>query len=483
MAEADARARLGAPLDADGNETGLAVIGMGKLGGEELNYSSDIDLMFVYGAEGETAGGAEGCASNCDYFARVCREVVSLIESVTEDGYVFRVDLRLRPEGRSGAVAHSLAAYQAYHQERAELWERQALLKARVSAGDPNVGARFMDWARDVVYRPGVDARILPAIRAMKQQIDQELGRRGESLAANVKLGRGGIREIEFIVQALQLLYGGDDPWLRERNSLKALFRLTERGYLAPDLGRALSHALVHLRTVEHRLQRVPVRAVEAQHQERRMRFPADAAHERPGVHRDDRRRRQPIRQRDRTDDRGGHQRAHQPTDRRARRRAYPPMHGDQRRDGDEIRAHARRRVRRRPARQRHAAEEREFHDDGDEEPGEREERPQREHERPFGFARGPPARGLPGDQRNREERRDRDPQPRRDHAHDRPEPDPIVERPRHERVRVRDKRRPDPEAEDRPPERAADENGREQSHGRAKYARFSAFQSRDVAL
>src|SRR6185436_11150771 len=145
--------------------------------------------------------------------------------------------------------------YRTYHRERAELWERQALLKARVAAGDERVGARFMDFARDVVYRPGLDERILPAVGAMKQGIDRELSRRGESLASNVKLGRGGIREIEFIVQALQLLYGGDDPWLRERNSLKALFRLTERGYLAPELGRTLSHALVHLRTVEHRLQ------------------------------------------------------------------------------------------------------------------------------------------------------------------------------------------------------------------------------------
>jgi [glutamine synthetase] adenylyltransferase / [glutamine synthetase]-adenylyl-L-tyrosine phosphorylase len=168
---------------------------------------------------------------------------------------VFRVDLRLRPEGRMGAVALSLDAYRAYHRERAELWERQALLKARMTAGDARVGARFEAWAMDTVYRPGLDARILPAVRGMKQAIDRELGRRGESLVSNVKLGRGGIREIEFVVQALQLLYGGDDPWLRERNSLKALFRLTERGYLAPDLGRALSHALVHLRTVEHRLQ------------------------------------------------------------------------------------------------------------------------------------------------------------------------------------------------------------------------------------
>jgi glutamate-ammonia-ligase adenylyltransferase len=255
-AEADARARFGVPRDADGGETGLAVIGMGKLGGDELNYSSDIDLMFVYGADGDTAGGPEGGLPNGEYFARVARDLVAMIEAVTDEGYAFRVDLRLRPEGRMGPVAMSLDAFRAYHLSRAELWERQALLKARVAAGDPRVGARFMDWARDVVYRPGLDERVVPAIRGMKRAIDREIGRRaGEASATNVKLGRGGIREIEFLVQALQLLYGGDDPWLRERNSLKALFRLTERGYLAPDLGRRLSHALIHLRTVEHRLQ------------------------------------------------------------------------------------------------------------------------------------------------------------------------------------------------------------------------------------
>ncbi len=251
-----ARARFGAPLDAAGRETGLAVVGMGKLGGEELNYSSDVDLMFVYGAEGETAGGPEGRLENGEYFARVCRDVVAMIEEVTEEGYAFRVDLRLRPEGRMGPVAMSLDAYGAYHRDRAELWERQALLKARAVAGDQDVGARFMDWAGRTVYRAGIDERVLPAIHGMKREIDRALrGRHAEASARNVKLGRGGIREVEFLVQALQLLYGGDDPWLRERNSLKALFRLTERGYLAPDLGRRLSHALVHLRTVEHRLQ------------------------------------------------------------------------------------------------------------------------------------------------------------------------------------------------------------------------------------
>ncbi|HEV8617253.1 MAG TPA: bifunctional [glutamate--ammonia ligase]-adenylyl-L-tyrosine phosphorylase/[glutamate--ammonia-ligase] adenylyltransferase [Methylomirabilota bacterium] len=255
MADAEVRGRHGAPLDTEGAETGLAVVGMGKLGGEELNYSSDIDLMFVYGADGQTAGGPEGAIPSGEYFARVAREVIAIVESATEDGYAFRVDMRLRPEGRVGAIALSLEGYRAYHRERAELWERQALLKARISAGDARVGAPFMELVREVVYRPGLDERVVPAIRTMKRGIDRALERRADEPARNVKLGHGGIREIEFLVQALQLLYGGDDPWLRERNTLKALFRLTERGYLAPDLGRRLSHALVHLRTTEHRLQ------------------------------------------------------------------------------------------------------------------------------------------------------------------------------------------------------------------------------------
>ena len=254
MAEADARAEWGAPLDAGGCETGLSVIAMGKLGGEELNYSSDVDLMFVYGADGETAGGRGGRLANGEYFARVARDLCELIEAVTEEGYAFRVDLRLRPEGRMGAVVLSLDGYRAYYERRAELWERQALLKARVAAGHEPTGTGFMALAREVVYRPGVDEGIVRPIRLMKGEIDRSLAAKGRE-GENVKLGRGGIREIEFLVQALQLLYGGDDPWLRERPSLKVVFRLTERGYLAPALGRALSDAYVHLRTVEHRLQ------------------------------------------------------------------------------------------------------------------------------------------------------------------------------------------------------------------------------------
>ncbi|MDO8476415.1 MAG: bifunctional [glutamate--ammonia ligase]-adenylyl-L-tyrosine phosphorylase/[glutamate--ammonia-ligase] adenylyltransferase [Candidatus Rokubacteria bacterium] len=253
-AEADLRQRYGAPWGQDGTPAGLAVIGMGKLGGDELNYSSDIDLVFVYGDDGETSGGSEGRVPNGDYFARGARAIVEALESVTDEGYAFRVDLRLRPEGRMGGVILSLEGYRAYLAERAELWERQALIKARFCAGDAGVAARFFDIVRPFVFRPGVEPDIVAGVRGMKAQIDASLRAKGVE-RRHVKLGVGGIREVEFLVQALQLLYSGDDPWLRERNSLRAIFRLTERGYLPQSLGRFLGEALVFLRTVEHRLQ------------------------------------------------------------------------------------------------------------------------------------------------------------------------------------------------------------------------------------
>ena len=253
-AEADLRERYGLPQAEDGAPAGLAVIGMGKLGGDELNYSSDIDLVFVYGDDGETSGGSEGRIPNGDYFARGARAIVETLEAVTDEGYAFRVDLRLRPEGRMGGVILSLEGYRAYLAERAELWERQALIKARFCAGDAGVAARFFDIVRPFVFRPGVEPEIVAGIRGMKAQIDASLRAKGVQ-RRHVKLGVGGIREVEFLVQALQLLYSGDDPWLRERNSLRAIFRLTERGYLPQSLGRFLGDALRFLRTVEHRLQ------------------------------------------------------------------------------------------------------------------------------------------------------------------------------------------------------------------------------------
>jgi [glutamine synthetase] adenylyltransferase / [glutamine synthetase]-adenylyl-L-tyrosine phosphorylase len=244
----------GVPTGPDGAATGLAVIGMGKLGGDELNYSSDVDLIFVYGEDGRTTGGEAGRIDNGDFFTEVARAIVEALEAVTEEGHAFRVDLRLRPEGRMGALILSLESYRVYVSERAVLWERQALIKARFCAGDPAVAARFLELVRPFVFRPGQDPAIVGEIRQMKGAIDRSLRAKG-SPRRNVKLGIGGIREVEFLVQALQLLYGGDDPWLRERNTLRAIFRLTGRGYLSPALGRFLGDALVHLRTVEHRLQ------------------------------------------------------------------------------------------------------------------------------------------------------------------------------------------------------------------------------------
>ena len=253
-AEEELTPLYGTPTDAEGGPTGCAVIGMGKLGGDELNYSSDIDVIFVYGADGETSGGSAGRVDNGHYFAEAGRSIVRSLETVTEEGHVFRVDLRLRPEGRSGSLMLSLAGYRAYFAERAEPWERQALLKARFCAGEAGVATRFFELVRPFVFRPGVEHGIVAEIRRMKQEIDRSVRAKGGA-ARNVKLGRGGIREVEFLVQALQLLYAGDDPWLRERNSLRAIFRLTERGYLGHALGRFLGEALTYLRTVEHRLQ------------------------------------------------------------------------------------------------------------------------------------------------------------------------------------------------------------------------------------
>src|SRR6266542_3131547 len=246
--------QYGAPTGPEGAPTGLAVIGMGKLGGDELNYSSDIDLIFVYGDDGQTSGGEAGRVANGDFFARAARFIVDALEAATEEGYAFRVDLRLRPEGRMGALILSLDGYRTYFASRAELWERQALIKARFCAGDAGVGARFAELIRPFVFRPGLDPAIVGEVRKMKGAIDRSLRAKGAE-ERNVKLGRGGIREIEFLVQALQLLYGGDDSWLREKNTLRAIFRLTERGYLTPAIGRRLGDALVYLRTVEHRLQ------------------------------------------------------------------------------------------------------------------------------------------------------------------------------------------------------------------------------------
>jgi glutamate-ammonia-ligase adenylyltransferase len=245
--------RYGVPRHgADRTPTPFAVIALGKLGGEELNYSSDVDLCFVYEAEGETDG--TDAVSSRAFFARAAERLLATLTGMTEEGAVYRVDLRLRPEGTGGPLALPLDAYRQYHETRGALWERQALIKARVAAGDERLGRAFLDLARQVAYRPGVEREAIGEVRAVKARIDRMLAARGRQ-ERHVKLGLGGIREIEFHIQALQLLYGAHDPWLQERNSLRALHRLAERGYLSWEESRALSHAYVFLRTIEHRLQ------------------------------------------------------------------------------------------------------------------------------------------------------------------------------------------------------------------------------------
>ncbi len=263
-ADAELRGRFGKPVvqvpDGAGVPAGFAAIGMGKLGGKELNFSSDIDLMYVYSADGETEGvpGPDGSLSNRisnhQYFIKLAEKLSAAIGQNTEDGFVFRVDLRLRPEGRRGPLAQSLGGYEIYYESWGQAWERSALIKARPVAGDEAVGREFLDRITPFVYRKYLDFGAIVEIREMKQKINRDVEQKGKT-HRDVKLGYGGIREIEFLVQALQLIYGGRDRGLRERNSLRALHTLSQKGLLTYQEVADLSKAYIFLRTVEHRIQ------------------------------------------------------------------------------------------------------------------------------------------------------------------------------------------------------------------------------------
>ena len=264
LADADLRGRHGRPvvLNEDGSSApaGFAVIGMGKLGGGELNFSSDIDLMYVYTADGETEGvtGPDGSPtnriSNHQYFIKLAEKLTAAIGQNTDDGFVFRVDLRLRPEGQRGPLAQSLGGYEIYYESWGQVWERSALIKARPVAGDEAVGREFIERITPFVYRKYLDFGAIVEIREMKQKINRDVEQKGRT-HRDVKLGYGGIREIEFLIQALQLIYGGRDRALRERNSLIALYTLAQKGLLSYQESADLSKAYAFLRTVEHRIQ------------------------------------------------------------------------------------------------------------------------------------------------------------------------------------------------------------------------------------
>jgi glutamate-ammonia-ligase adenylyltransferase len=270
IAEAGLRGQHGRPMHKDRQgrvvETGFAVIAMGKLGGGELNFSSDVDLIYVYASEngatvpGGRAGGrgSSQAVSNEEYFERLARAVTKALADVTQEGHVFRVDLRLRAEGTSGQLARSLERYEQYYRTRGEQWERMALLKAWPVAGDLTVGRAFLNRIGPFVFdRAGSEpATVIAQVKAVKDMIDAKMEGRGQE-RRNVKLGRGGIREIEFIVQAAQILCGGRQPDLRDRSTLGALNKMAFHRLLSAKNRQDLERAYLFLRDVEHKLQMV----------------------------------------------------------------------------------------------------------------------------------------------------------------------------------------------------------------------------------
>ena len=249
------RARYGEPLyiDDDGQQRTamLAVIGMGKLGGEELNFASDVDIIYVYSSDQGEAGGL----SLHEYFAKLSTHVTSALSEVTEDDVVFRVDLRLRPEGAKGAIANSLAQMERYYETFGRPWERQAWLKARPSAGDRKLGDEVMATLRPFVFPRLGSPTVLDDVRDLNRRIKRELVRPRKGSGFDLKNGEGGIREIEFFVQALQLIHAGKRPSIRCRGTLAALDALLFAGLVTDDEHQVLWRAYRWLRHAEHVLQ------------------------------------------------------------------------------------------------------------------------------------------------------------------------------------------------------------------------------------
>ena len=260
QAQAEEDARYGAPLDAQGRRIEFWIVGMGKLGARELNVSSDIDLIYVYEDDGQTAGPV--AISAHEYFGKVAKRLYALIGDATDDGFVFRVDLALRPNGNSGPPVVSLAMLEEYFQVQGREWERFAWLKSRVVAPRDAVASGRALALRSLVtafvYRRYLDYGVFEGLRQLHTKIREEAQRRaaGRPERSNdVKLSRGGIREIEFIVQLLLVVRGGQFPEIRTRSTLRALQRLAARGLMKPAAAEALAEAYTFLRRVEHRIQ------------------------------------------------------------------------------------------------------------------------------------------------------------------------------------------------------------------------------------
>ena len=247
-------ARLGTPCNDAGEPQQLVVLAMGKLGGQELNFSSDIDLIFTYPENGETIGGPKPL-DNGQFFLRLGRQLVKVLDERTADGFVYRTDMRLRPHGSAGPLAISFAAMESYYQSQGRAWERYAMVKARVVAGDRARGAELLQQLRPFVYRRYLDFGAIESLRDLKRSIRAEVLRKG--MQDNIKLGSGGIREVEFTVQALQILHGGRDRSLQQQPLLPVLTLLKEKRLLPMSTADALADAYTFLRQLENRIQQI----------------------------------------------------------------------------------------------------------------------------------------------------------------------------------------------------------------------------------
>jgi len=248
-------AQFGTPVGRQsGQAQQLLVLGMGKLGAEELNLSSDIDLIFAYPESGETTG-QKRPIDNQEFFTRLGQRLIKALDAITADGFVFRVDMRLRPYGSSGPLVCSFNALEQYYQTQGRDWERYALIKARVVAGDNSAGRQLLKLLRPFVYRRYLDYSAIEALRDMKRLIAQEVRRK--ELQEHVKLGAGGIREVEFIAQAFQLIHGGRNLALQQRALADVLQVLEQQGYLPPEVVQDLKQGYRFLRYVEHGLQAI----------------------------------------------------------------------------------------------------------------------------------------------------------------------------------------------------------------------------------
>ena len=247
--------QFGTPIGRrSGEAQHMVILGMGKLGAHELNLSSDIDLIFGYPEGGETEG-VKRSLDNQEFFIRLGQRLIKALDPITAEGFVFRVDMRLRPYGSAGALVLSFNALEQYYQDQGRDWERYAMIKARVVGGDPVAGKQLLEMLRPFVYRRYLDFSAIEALRAMKLLIQQEVRRKG--MADNIKLGSGGIREIEFIAQAFQLIHGGRDLSLQQRPLLKVLATLEGQGYLPAPIIAEMRQGYEFLRYVEHALQAI----------------------------------------------------------------------------------------------------------------------------------------------------------------------------------------------------------------------------------